>query len=208
MKKLIILLFLLLPIISKAQTVILNLDQPPEFGFEPGRLDTAILKGESVTLASDLVVFGGSGEYLYYWSPGKSLNDSTIIHPIATPEDKTNYQLTVVETTGCNFTLIYKVNVQSDPTALPRIKGKDSGLTVKLVPNPSKGKFKIQLNGNPQRKIQLAIIDNSGRIIQEKIIEEFTGALLEEIEMFLPKGIYNLLVNSENDRLQRQLIIN
>ena len=40
-------------------------------------------------------VFGGSGNYVYLWSPESGLSDPTIPNPIATPEVTTNYSLTV-----------------------------------------------------------------------------------------------------------------
>ena len=66
MKKLIF-LFLLFPFITTAQTVVtLNVNQPPEFGFEITSTDTTIVRGDSITLGKDLTVFGGSGESTYY----------------------------------------------------------------------------------------------------------------------------------------------
>ncbi len=43
----------------------------------------------------------GSGGALYAWSPGSSLNDSTIAQPMATPTETTLYTLTVSDVNGC-----------------------------------------------------------------------------------------------------------
>ncbi len=184
-----------------------NQTLPPFRYFEPGNQDTTIVRGESIILGKDLTVYGGSGEYSFFWSPGKSLNDSTIMNPVTSPEDTTNYQLTVADNYGCSFTINYKVNVQMYPTTVPSVNEQSSVLTAKLFPNPNSGKFKVQLNGKPQKKIELIVIDNLGRTIQEQTVKNFMGEHTKELEMVLPNGIYTLLINTEIIRLQRQFII-
>ena len=83
MKTLIAFFILLLPQLLVAQKVVtLSVNQPPELGFSISRNDTTIMKGSSITLGTDIFVSGGSGIYSYKWSPGKSLNDSLILHPL------------------------------------------------------------------------------------------------------------------------------
>ena len=63
MKKLILILLIVFPqILYAQQVVILNVTQPPELGFSVSKQDTTIVRGSSITLGTDLVVFGGSGE--------------------------------------------------------------------------------------------------------------------------------------------------
>ena len=53
-------------------------------------------------------ITGAPGPFTYNWSPGTSLNDSTIANPCARPDSTTIYALTVVAGNGCasDFTLI------------------------------------------------------------------------------------------------------
>jgi gliding motility-associated-like protein len=46
-------------------------------------------------------ISGASGPYTFNWSPGTSLNDSTIMNPCARPDSTTIYALTVVAGNGC-----------------------------------------------------------------------------------------------------------
>lgn len=187
--------------------VILSINQPPEFGFEIINQDTTIVRGDSITLGTDLIVFGGSGDYLYSWSSGVTLNDSTVINPIAFPDDSTTYVLTVIDANGCSFAIDYKVNVRMYPVNVPSVKLQNQFLTAKLFPNPNDGKFKIELTGEPQDEINLYIIDSSGRTIQKKVVNNFIGQHAEAFELELSSGIYTLLIDSEVQRLQRQFII-
>ena len=202
------LLFLFLPLFNQAQTIVtLALSQPPELGFEIGVQDVTITEGESVSLANDLIVSGGSGEYDFSWTPGTSLNDSTIMNPVATPVDTTNYILTVSDAYGCSFSVNYIVNVKAISTSVPSVSRPYSGLMVMLYPNPNNGIFKMKLSGEPQDLIQMDVIDISGRMMQKQTIKNFNGEHTEELKMNLPNGMYTLRITSEFNQLQRQFVI-
>jgi hypothetical protein len=61
--------------------------------------DLAVCPGESVQLQGN--VRRGQNPFLWRWSPGTSLSDSTIRNPIATPMTSTWYHLTVIDGFGC-----------------------------------------------------------------------------------------------------------
>ena len=158
-------------------------------------------------LGKDLTVFGGSGEYTFIWTPGSTLNDSTIMNPIATPEDTTTYNLTVLDNYGCSFSVDYKVSVRAFPVSVNNRIEKANSLSAKLFPNPNGGKFKVELTGEPEEEINLVVIDNLGRIIHQKQLKNFTGSYTETLELKLPNGVYTLLIKTDSEKLQRQFII-
>lgn len=209
MKQLLTLCLVFLTGYISAQTVVtLNVNQPPELGFEIGVSDTTIVKGDSVRLGQDLTVFGGSGEYTFSWSPTKTLSDPTLMNPLAFPEDTTNYFLTVSDINGCSFTVGYTVNVKLSTDAVTNYLSKDQTLTATLFPNPTNGKFKVLLRGEPQDKIELNIVDISGRTIKKHAIRNFTGEHTEMLNLKLPNGIYSLLIFTKDQKIQREFIIN
>lgn len=64
---------------------------------------------------SDLLV---SGADTYVWMPGKSLNDSTISNPIATPQETTVYTVSGETSDGCVATATITVHVSHDRVAV------------------------------------------------------------------------------------------
>ena len=62
--------------------------------------DTFIYLGSSYTLEGN--VSGGLPPYNYLWAPGSTLNDSTLLQPIATPNTTTTYTLTATGANGCS----------------------------------------------------------------------------------------------------------
>ena len=207
MKKL-TLLFLLIPFFIDAQTVVtLNVNQPPEFGFEVSKQDTTIIIGNSIELGSDVVVIGGTGEYQYSWSPAEFLDDSTIINPVANPTDTTIYVLTVYDNNGCSFSVNYTVNVREVGVSIQDIDKDESSRNVILYPNPNNGLFKVQLNGFAGEDIKLIVIDNTGKYIHNKSIPRFTREHTETLQLKLIPGTYFLEVVSKDTKLHRQFII-
>jgi len=188
-------------------SVILTVNQPTELGFKISSQSVSIVPGESLVLGNDISISGGSGNYKYSWSPGKSLNDSTLLKPIAKPTNTTTYILTVVDEFGCSFSLSNVVNVQkTNPVII--LDNNKFGLEAILFPNPNTGTFKVQLSGEPQRRIDLIIFDYSGKIILRKSVEDFIGKQTENLDIHLSAGIYILKVNSDKQTLHRQFIIN
>jgi hypothetical protein len=207
MKKELIYIFLFLPQWLVAQHVVnLTVMQPPEFGFSVSKQDTTILKGNSVVLGTDLVAYGGSGEYNYRWSPVTAISNSVILNPVASPTDTTTYILTVTDKNGCSFSVYYCVNVKPQVVKSDLIFGKQN-LHAVVFPNPSKGDFKVNLSGIPSRKVEMAIIDNAGKVLKRLNIRNFTGEHTEMLHMNLVSGIYHLRTKSELSTASRQFII-
>lgn len=77
----------------------------------PNFLDTLINVGESVTLGVQL---NGSGSsYLYFWTPGTYLNDSTASNPITTPLNDMMYQV-MVSNGVCTDTTSMMVRINTE----------------------------------------------------------------------------------------------
>lgn len=208
MKKLTFLIHLL-PVLLNAQTVIvLEVEQPPALSFEISSQDVTIFRSDSVKIGTGINIFGGSGNYTYNWSPAEFLDDSTILTPFAFPQDTTEYFLTVTDAEGCSFSTTFTVNVQEKTTDIQATRLQDDLITAKLYPNPNNGRFKIELSGKYNGAIELTIIDNTGRTVYQNRIRDFNQTHLETVDVKLPQGIYNLLVHSKNQKIQKQFVIN
>lgn len=208
MKKLILIMLTVIPQFLFAQKVLtLSVNQPPEFGFSVSKQDTTIVKGRSVVLGTDLIVFGGSGEYQYNWTPAATLSNSTVMHPVASPLDTTTYILTVTDEFGCSFSVNYTVNARN-PLVSNELVSSLQTLQAILFPNPNDGKFKVKLTGIPSEKIELTIHDITGKIVKRQLIRNFNGEHTETLQLQLVSGVYSLHIDSDIETLSRQFIIN
>jgi hypothetical protein len=190
-----------------AQKVItLSVNQPPEFGFAVDKTDTTIVRGASVKLGTDMTVFGGSGEYLFHWEPAETLSDSAILHPVATPNDTTDYILTVTDQNGCSFSVGYTVNVSEKAVNVP-FESQSQTLQAVLFPNPSDGTFKVKLTGKANEKIELSIFTETGETVKKQTINHFTGEHTETFRLNRVSGVFTLQIVAGEERISRQFII-
>ena len=208
MKNYVLLLLSFLPLMAFSQVeIILNVNQPPELGFEVSKQDTTIVTGGSVELGDGIIVSGGSGEYSYSWSPPATLDNPLLINPVATPTDTTAYVLTVTDNNGCSFSVNYTVNVREVMVVSEIVPDNRSPLSVILYPNPNAGLFKVRFKGLPAESMKLGIIDNTGRYLHNKIISNFPGEHTETLQVNLTPGVYFLEVVSSDANLKRKFII-
>ncbi len=77
-----------------------------------------------ITATADLTICEGTNTNLhatggvsYSWSPGKTLSDSTMSNPVATPADNITYKVTVTDKNGCTDTTSVNINVLKAPIA-------------------------------------------------------------------------------------------
>ncbi len=80
-------------------------------------------KGDSVRLQGTI---GGGVEPLnYYWSPGHSLNDSTISNPWAKPDTTTQYAVYAIDSIGCISDTVLCCLVNVNPVSIKSLHEDD-----------------------------------------------------------------------------------
>jgi hypothetical protein len=202
------LLLVFLPHMMFAQiNILLPLAQNPEFGFSMTKSDTTIEKGGTAILGAGLTIFGGSGGYSYLWAPAASLSNPLVLNPRATPADTTDYLLIATDKNGCSFSLKYRVNVKKSTVNSHLIDSHES-LQVSVFPNPGKGEFRVRICGTREKRIDLKIFSNEGKLLQQVTIWNFEGDLTEDIRLNPVKGIYTLQIISGDQTISRLFVIN
>lgn len=71
----------------------------------------ASISGSITICSSTSTQLSASGGAFYLWSPGKTLSDSTISNPVATPTDTTTYTVKISNASGCYVKKAVTVNV-------------------------------------------------------------------------------------------------
>lgn len=81
-----------------------------------------------------------------------------------------------------------------------------SGLNI--YPNPSKGAFTLELTKNYSGKISVLLYDQLGNLLQSDSMEKTEGLFRREmIVNQTPNGIYHLVVEQNNQRMVRKVVI-
>jgi hypothetical protein len=131
---------------------------------------------------------GGTAPYSYLWSNGGTTSSITNLLP-------GTYNVTITDANGCETDTSVTVNFSS----LGVNELMQLGVTV--YPNPMTDFIKIESVKYPIEKVQL--IDNSGRVVVENIINDQTGTI--ETSQ-LAKGNYRLVIRSADQTFNMQLV--
>lgn len=108
---------------------------------------------------------------------------------------------TYTDAAGCSATDTAVTSIVSGINELPAF----TSLTI--IPNPSKGEFNIQLHGFRNEKIQISVLDISGRVINQFGYEMKTGANNFPMKLNLAEGVYMMQWKSSTETGVRRIII-
>ena len=131
---------------------------------------------------------GGTGSYSYLWSNGGTTSSITNLLP-------GNYTVTIVDANGCEIT--ESVTVGFSSLGINEIL--QFGVTV--YPNPMTDFIKIESTKQMVERVEL--IDNSGRLVLESVINNHIGTL-ETTQ--LAKGNYQLIVRTADQVFKVQIV--
>ncbi len=105
----------------QAQMVVVNvnINQPATLVADAGNTTVGITvcEGDTAVLGGNPTAIGGTAPYLYAWSPGTSLNSSTVANPMANPSSNITYNVQVQDANNCSSTSSVSVTVVSAPVA-------------------------------------------------------------------------------------------
>ncbi len=87
------------------------------------------------------------------------------------------------------------------------IKPSEEHFPVSIFPNPSQGKFNIQLSNLPTSKAELTISDLLGRVVFKQEFKVYNNQLSEEITLPNAKGIYLLQLKAGEQITSRKIVV-
>ena len=99
---------------------------------------------------------------------------------------------------------------QEIPTGLDEEKNSEAELQLLIFPNPSSGKFSIQLSGEVlERSVQVQILDSFGRELRHLIFSssELTDSIRTIDLQTLPQGLYLIRLMVDEQQLTRKVLI-
>ncbi len=155
-----------------------------------------VVSSSSVLCVGSSANISASGAVTYTWNT--SSNSSSIS---VSPSVTTNYTVNGTDANGCIGTSIF---TQSVTVCNGVFSSNASNLNVVVLPNPSSGKVKVEVNSISSR-IEISLVDQLGKLILQT---ESTDNSMELDLSNLINGIYYLKVFSDNSFKTIKLIKN
>jgi hypothetical protein len=161
--------------------------------------DTAIMKWNG---EAQLWVKGNANQFT--WKPITGLNDPSIANPVASPEFKTTYVVTVSDRFNCSAVDSVTVDIIDNTSVFEYASIRN----LKVYPLPSKGSvtFEFSTHIRETEKINIRIIDILGKTVKQ---DKITGDNYVLQRNNIPAGIYWYFIENQNttENLSGKLIL-
>ena len=127
------------------------------------------------------------------WDFGSNGATSTQTNPSFTYDQSGTYEVLLI---ASNQFCEPDTSVQS--ITVTSVKEVDSSYFASIAPNPNNGEFLLSIDGTGSEKLNLSIIDLTGKELYEEILTPIDGALSKSIDArsFAP-GVYMLKLQSQ-----------
>lgn len=139
---------------------------------------------------------GGTTPYTYLWSDGYTTGNRT---NIATG----TYTITITDAHGCNISVkkVWK-------NAVARLTDSFPEVYVSIFPNPSAGRFTVEIDGASPGHYLIEVMDIANKLIIAKDYELEAGNYQVNMDLSdLPKGVYMLNIKGDEIKEIKKLVL-
>ena len=139
----------------------------------------------------------GATSYLWDFGDGQT---STETNPVHTYEMSGPYPVTLIAYGPCDAdTFTNTIVGANEPSWLTQFK---------LFPNPNTGIFSLEINGEPQDELAVALFHSTGQLIERQTFGFQTGRLQRRFEFGdLPSGIYLLQIQAKGEAKYAKVVV-
>jgi len=181
----------------ESPSVTLSYDVPTMPVINVSDNETEVCPNESITLASSVA----TGNQWY-------LNDALIQGATGQNYEADTagiYALTVTSPTGCPSESA-TITLQECTTSVQDIEAINNSLSV--YPNPNDGRFTLHFEVEQNKDLYIAVVDVTGRIIYDEILNRFAGIYHKNIELnTTSSGLYFIKIQIENNTIHKKVIV-
>jgi uncharacterized repeat protein (TIGR03803 family) len=127
------------------------------------------------------------------------------------------YQLRLKDAKGCESAVVTKevkanafgpcVTVSAVNPGLRSVQGSDAAALLRAYPNPSKGRFQVQLKKFDSAKVKLQILDSRGTVVQTRTVNAQQTTTVDINLSQKAKGLYLVRVVSEKGTQVTKVLI-
>ncbi len=174
--------------------------------------------GEDPNVMSFTALYGSQPQpfLTYFWdfgdgTPIVATSEANITHIF--PSDISNYNVTLTTQAAdglgnvfCTFD--YSNTITAGGGTVTSITTIASIELLNVYPNPASGQFFIEFSGKGDEEVNIQMLDMLGRSVYNNTIDQQEG--LNTFEVFsgdLPKGIYQLILRTDNQQRTTKLVV-
>lgn len=170
---------------------------------------TITVNNPSVFLGPDVVLLdtqsiilnAGHGFESYLWSTGDTVQSIKIIPYLNAGLGNNLFSVTVTDVYGCTASDDIQIGFVLNVDDL------ENDVDVNIYPNPTKGRFILEIEGTNEQNINLRITNVNGQLIQSESLEVRRGMNKFEFDLSTrAKGIYFIEITNDNYNKTEKLV--
>jgi hypothetical protein len=159
--------------------------------------------GEATALNAK--VTGGKEDLIYTWVGVESTKEKVFVAPAVT----TKYEVRVTDASGCSASSAVTIDVVNKAMAVADQVQKShvSVEKVRVTPNPSNGNFSVILTDFQTGKVDVKVLDISGKEIALKTINANAYQVTVPFSIKVARGVYIVNVLSKDKSYKEKIVI-
>ena len=163
--------------------------------------------GPDSTVCKEAIVILDAGPgYTYYWSTGETTQTISVDSSmLAVGDSLISITVLITDSIGCTDSDTIDI-IFIDCSGINEIA---DAMGIKLYPNPSRGKFNVEIKGFYKNNLNMCIYNMTGQLMYcEKLVNIDSKKFTKEIDLgTYPKGIYFIrLMNNEIVLIEKVII--
>lgn len=139
----------------------------------------------------------------YAWDFGDGTS-STDENPVHTYEASGTYTVSLTVTNACGASTV-------EQTVVVVLVGINEAAWLeqfRLFPNPNAGYFTLEMTGEPQNTVELAMFNGLGQLIRADMVDFSTGNLTKALDFgYLPSAVYTLRITAASQSTYVKVVI-
>jgi hypothetical protein len=146
----------------------------------------------------DITVEGGTGPFLFLWTDesGNTVGNTEDVEGLG----EGAYAVQITDANGCVYT---RSDIRVENTS--RTKEPEWLSGVRLQPNPTSGLTRIVFSSPVNGRMEISVIDATGRVLRNEYSEQQTEVLLDCSD--LPGGVYSVRFRTGSEVGVRKLVV-
>ena len=154
---------------------------------------------DSLTVSFNNTTQNGSS-YLWTFGDGNTSTETNPVHSYAAPG---NYSVKLSATNECRT--VDKINSIALTTGVSDLL---ENWTINILPNPTEGDFRVELNGPISGAVRLSLLDTQGRLVRtvDTVLQQAVTNIAFD-NLSLAKGVYRMQVITEQSLRTLSIVV-
>ncbi len=168
-------------------------------------VNVVITPGDSACVYTPITMDATTPNATYFWAPGGQTTPAITVDAATYGLGSHYFSVTVDTPDGCSQLII--IRLYWDPCT--GIIQNTSDLSTSIYPNPSHGRFTLEMNSFVPQNVDIVVTNSLGMKIYSENNVTFSGRLLKPVNLNnIPSGVYFMSIKNSGKTIVEKFLVN